>query len=273
MKPAPSRVSKPGIRNTMECRDIERLAELSLDGEIDVTDKADLEAHLVKCPGCKQTVSRRNFYQSQLRAKLQSSTDDMQIPAALRARIATNLQHEAHTSSGVPWRRVLPVSVVVAAALLVIWSPQSEATLDPEDPVRRHTKNLPPEVRARGSEREVHRFFEKNLAYRVAVPRPQTPRSNVRLVGARLSNIDNQDAAYVMYDHRGARISLFAYPKPRRFAMPSGFEERVVHGQPLLVGQHRGYNVVTWSQGQTVYSLVSDVDPSELIDLAVSTDR
>ncbi len=257
----------------MECRDIERLAELSLDGEIDANDKADLEAHLAKCPGCKNSVSGRSWYQAQLRAKLQSTSDNIQLPDDLRARIATQIHHEAHTSGRVPWRRLVPVSVAAAALLLVIWSPQSEATLDPEDPVRRHTKNLPPEVRARGSEREVHRFFEKNLKYRVAVPRPQTPRSNVRLVGARLSNIANQDAAYVMYDHRGARISLFAYPKPKRFGTPPGFEERRVHGQPLLVGQHRGYNVVTWSQGQTVYSLVSDVDASELIDLAVSTDR
>lgn len=257
----------------MDCRDIERLAELSLDGEIDAKEQAHLERHLAACPGCRGSVGSLNWYQAQLRAKLQSSSDDCLIPADLRSRIATNIQHEARRTTSAPWRRAVPISLGIGAILLLIWSPQSEATLDPEDSVRRHTRNLPPEVRARGSEREVHRFFEKNLAYRVAVPRPRSAGSNVRLVGARLSNIDNHDAAYLMYDHRGARISLFAYPKPKRFRKPTGFTERTVHGQPLLVGKHRGYNVVAWEQGQTVYSLVSDVDSSELIDLAVSTER
>ena len=30
---------------------------------------------------------------------------------------------------------------------------------------------------------------------------------------ARLSNLDQREAAYVMYDHRGAKISLFAFAK------------------------------------------------------------
>lgn len=273
MKARGSRVVVTERTSRMDCRDVERLAELSLDGEIDGKEQADLEVHLARCPACSRMVGARKWYQVQVRAKLQASTDEQPVPANLKNRIAATIQHEDKTTKSFPWRRAATVSVAACAILVGTWSSTGEATLDPEEPVSRHAKNLPPEVRARGSEREVRQFFEKTLNYHVAVPRPTRPTSNVRLVGARLSNIDNRDAAYVMYDQRGARISLFAYPKPHRFAMPSGFEERVVHGQHLRIGRHRGYNLVSWSSGQMVYALVSDVDADELVELAVSTER
>jgi anti-sigma factor RsiW len=119
----------------------------------------------------------------------------------------------------------------------------------------------------------VSRFLSAHLEYPVELPRFDEERSNVRLVGARLASIANRDAAYVMYDQRGARISLFAYPKPRRFAPPPGFGEREAHGRTLQVGTHRGYNVVTWLSGNTVYALVSEVDHDRLVELAASQDR
>jgi anti-sigma factor RsiW len=93
--------------------------------------------------------------------------------------------------------------------------------------------------------------------------------ASVQLVGGRLSNIKNRDAAYIMYDDRGARISLFAYPTDgNRVSVPSDFQERQIGNRSMMGGKHRGYNVVAWESGDVLYSLVSEVDPTELVQLA-----
>jgi anti-sigma factor RsiW len=147
------------------------------------------------------------------------------------------------------------------------WSWTSGPSLVPEEAISRHSINLPPELRADDAIRVQH-FLQKNLRYRVAVPSFQRQNPNVKLVGARLSSFDDREAAYMMYDHRGAKLSIFAYPKPQRFSKPNGFEEVRAGSHTLLVGNRRGYNVVAWDAGDVVYSMVSDLDSRELVDLA-----
>lgn len=147
----------------------------------------------------------------------------------------------------------------------------SEATSLIDETVARHSSNHPPEIRAgslteaQAREAKVRRFLSKNLRYPVSVPNLERDAS-VKLVGARLSNLRDRDAAIVMYDHRGARVSLFAVPTSD-FGSPEGFERLRVGPRELLVGQRRGYNVVSWREGSLMYSLVSNVDSGELVRL------
>lgn len=165
---------------------------------------------------------------------------------------------------------MVPASLALGAIATLSWSISSGPTLDPEEHVAHHSRNLPPEVRARDGER-LQQLFKKNLRYPVRVPRLSRPtHPNVQLVGGRLSHIENREAAYIMYDDRGARISLFAYPVEGRISMPKSFRQRSVGKRQMMVGKHRGYNVVAWESGDVLYSLVSDVDPGELVELAAT---
>lgn len=253
----------------MDCREAERFSDLSLDGETEPSEQAAFDAHVTACGRCAERYHAQSWYQHNLRQKLQESSDRLEPPSNLRLRIAAQMNEERRPLA---WGTPALVAAGVVAFAGVTWT-QTGATLDPEEPVARHTTNLPPEVRARGDVMEVSRFLSAHLEYPVELPRFKEESSNVRLVGARLASIANRDAAYVMYDQRGARISLFAYPKPRRFLPPPGFVEREVHGRTLQIGTHRGYNVVTWVSANTVYALVSEVDHDRLIDLAASQDR
>lgn len=257
----------------MDCREAERFADLSIDGEIEPSEQHELEGHLRACPGCRHAIGLRSWFEAQVRSKLRDQTEGVELPPGLRIRISARLREEARPSRVVPWGRFVPVGLILGTVILGSWTSASYRAFDPEEAVVRHTRNLPPEVTARGSGSEVERLFAKNLHYPVPVPRFDSKHPDVRLVGARLSSIQNRDAAYLMYDQRGARISLFAYPKEARFAKPEHFEERLVGGRPILVGRHRGYNVVAWEAGSMLYSLVSDVDHDELIQLAASPDQ
>lgn len=253
----------------MDCREAERFSDLSLDGETEPSEQAAFDAHVTSCGRCSERFHAQSWYQNNLRQKLQESSDRLEPPSNLKVRITAQISEERRP---LPWATPALVAAGLAAVAGFTWS-QAGGGLDPEEPVARHTHNLPPEVRARGDVMEVSRFLSAHLEYPVELPRFNEQSSNVRLVGARLASIANRDAAYVMYDQRGARISLFAYPKPRRFEPPPGFTEREAHGRTLQIGTHRGYNVVTWLSGNTVYALVSEVDHDRLVELAASQDR
>ncbi len=245
------------------------MANLSFDGEIAPVDQAALQDHLDRCTGCRQNVQDSGRFQAKLRQELQRSSDSWRAPEALQHRITGRIRANCPKHRG--YRAWVPVLVGVGTVLTVALISVQNPPLDPEETVAKHSRLLPPEVRAKGGHEEVRNFLKKNLQYPIRVPTfaPNKAR-DIRLVGARLSHIRNSDAAYMMYDQRGARISLFAYPKPPAFSKPRDFREEQVRGRPVMVGRHRGYSVVSWEQGELMYSLVSDVDRQELIQMVSS---
>ena len=72
----------------------------------------------------------------------------------------------------------------------------------------------------------------------------------------------------MMYDHRGARLSVFAYPHHGKGGLDArGFQRQRAGERDVYVGQRRGYNVVSWRDRGMNWSMVSDVDPGELVHL------
>lgn len=259
-------------RLTMECPEVDRLADLSLDGETDFAEQAEIERHLVVCTACRDKHEGRSWFHTSVRAKLRESSDELFAPPSLKSQIATQLRVEdRHTPGALRFGRAVPATLALGTIVILSWSMSSTPALDPEEPVAHHSRNLPPEVRARDGEK-LQQLFKRNLRYPVRVPRwaqaNDPSAANVQLVGGRLSNIKNRDAAYIMYDDRGARISLFAYPIDGRVSVPRNFQERRIGNRNVMVGKHRGYNVVAWEAGDVLYSLVSEVDPTELVQLA-----
>jgi len=254
----------------MDCRDAQRFVQLRLDDEIEPIDCLLLDRHLEGCTHCKTRVDREQRFHDQLRAKLQeASAAAVCTPAGLRSRILARADAEAKADR-FPVGRVVggALAVTVLAALSYGSSTPNQASIV-EETVARHSSNLPPEIRARAlDDEEVHEFLQRNLRYPIALPHFNRGAVPVRFVGARLSNIRDRDVAYMMYDQRGAKLSLFAYPSATGVALPEGFERRTVGDRELFVGRRRGYNVVSWKDRNLFYSLVSDVDPGELVQLA-----
>ena len=251
---------------TMDAREVERLADLSLDGELDPEEEARLRAELAASPESRQAFEKRSWFQAQVRDRLRDSCDSTPVPIGLRNRVSARLLSEAQSDQREHWRGWMPALAAVAMIGVLSWTCDGNAVLDPEEAVKRHVRNPPPEVRALGSTAPIRDFLRQNLDHRIRVPQFRRARGQVRLVGARLDNLSNRDAAFIMYDQRGARISLFAIPCGREPRM-SNFDARTVGTRRVLVGRHRGYSLVTWGQEGVVYSMVSDVDSEELVRL------
>ena len=249
----------------MDAREVERLADLSLDGELDPEEEVRLRAELAASPESRRAFEQRSWFQAKVRDRLRDSVDGTPVPIGLKNRVCARLTEEESQHSR--WRPWLPAAAVVLLVGLHAWTFDGNGVLDPEEAVRHHVKSPPPEVRALGSTAPIVEFLRENLDHRIRVPQFHPVRGQVRLVGARLDNLSRRDAAFIMYDQRGARISLFAIPCGRSVPAMSNFRARQVGDRRLMVGKHHDYSMVIWGEEGVLYSMVSAVDSEELVRL------
>ena len=259
----------------MDCRDASKLTALDIDGEIDAEDAKGLSEHLESCPFCKQRWETEKQVQSALRAQLESSVRaTSKAPSDLAHRIRTAGRAEVKPGRlsamiGVP--AFAGFALVVVSALVPSHS-EDRGTVSSvghrmtERAVLRHRSNLPAEFSANNYDApNLERVLSQHLPFRVRIPNDD---SQSRFVGARLSHIGRSDVAYLMYDHRGARLSVFAFPRGRGINAVDG--HRLVpqsdhKGRPIYVGRQKGHNVVSWSDNHTDFAVISDLDVKDMI--------
>jgi anti-sigma factor RsiW len=254
----------------MDCSELTRSIDAYLDGEFDVRERAEADAHLTGCPRCATLVESQGRLRAALRAKLREAMGYEgpagHAPPALRTRIHQALLRERRPL----WRRALaPVPLATLAACcagaLVVFAGQGSDDALVEEAVRRHNRDLPLEVTAAAVGVEsIPLWFAGKLDFNPTPPRFRE--TGVRVVGARLSHLRELPAAYIRYELPRGHAGLFIVDDPdRRFApsrrpfRPSPAAVRIVHA--------RGYNVAVWRHKEMAYSLVSDLDEQALTRL------
>jgi len=254
-----------------------------LDGELDPATSIEFERHVDACPDCQEFFEFEVSYRGQVREALGS----VKAPAALADRIRSSLDDaEAGKERGVvvsPWpqraRAVLPVTAAAAAVALIgtgiamdnLEDERADAML--EDVVRVHSSAVPADVsvtEVKGAEpvedsaATVARYFRGKVGFPV---RPaEFARRDVRLVGARLSNVRERQAAALFYELRGRRLTVVVTDAPvaqDAHVVPVGDER-------LQYENVRGYTVPMRRHGGLTYAFTGDVESDELLRLAAS---
>ncbi len=138
-----------------------------------------------------------------------------------------------------------------------------------EDVVRRHSSEHPAEIA--GPPQQVVGWFRGKLQFPVHPVEFQT--DGVRLLGARLSNVRERDAAAFYYDVRGQRVTVMVF-EPEQRALPGapflGARHVHVHGGDLYYRQVRGYTVPVREYDGLTYAFTGDLDRQSMIQLAAS---
>jgi len=244
----------------MTCSDLDPLIYPYLDGELDETERGYLEAHTAVCPGCRGRLSREAAFQGALRRSVQLRTR-APAPEALRAMLRAGIRKENRRVQMLSWARWGSLALAAAAAgvLYVEQRPGHREQLL-EDAALRYQRRLPYELTT-ASRADVERWFGDQMSTRV--PLPHLPGATI--AGARLSNLREHDAAYVVYqlpprEERGAdrRLGLFVLEDPEQ-EIPS-----VAAYPQISVGSVRGFSVASWRSGALVYELVSDMDEADM---------
>lgn len=287
------------------CEVFHRHVDAVIDGEVDPNTQIEFEQHLSECGPCRVHLSFARSFKRQLREAVIDSTPPTSPELADRIRKALDAEdaRRAAIERGAPIGasatrpplglsgvRLVPVkaryavpaaAAVVALAVLAAHeggNPDIDfdtAGLDPtptgmsgigylEDVVERHSREHPAEIS--GPPMQVASWFRDKLEFPV---RPiEFSRSDVRLVGARISSVRDRDAAAFYYDVHGRRVTVVVFEQPPpmfRVVRPTQ-----VAGRGIYIGHARGRTIPVVEHHGLSYAIAGDLDSRSLLQLAAS---
>lgn len=285
------------------CEVFRRHVDTVIDGEVDPNTQIDFEQHLADCGPCRVHLAFARSFKRQLRDAVLESSPAARAELTERIKKALDVEEarQRAAAGGVPIGataaarpplglsgvRLVPMkaryavpaaAAVVALAVLASYeggNPDVEldaagidATLTGvsylDDVVERHAREHPAEVS--GPPMQVASWFQGKLEFSV---RPiEFSRSDVRLVGARLSSVRDRDAAAFYYDVHGRRVTVVVFEGPT--PMPQAVQPTHVAGRALYIGHARGRTIPVVQHHGLSYAIAGDLDSRSLLQLAAS---
>jgi anti-sigma factor RsiW len=246
----------------MNCQEFEIALHAYVDAELSVSEMTAAEAHAAGCRHCGALARQEREFRQLLRRQPREAA-----PAALRASIRASLRRQARRTVARPWL-VVPTLAVAAAALLVVAllpAFRSAPSLVAElvDKHIAYAQLERPAELASSDPVEIAEWFRDRASLRVIVP-DYSP-AGIRLVGARIADADERKAAYLLYEKGHTLLSVFMLKSDRE--EPSG--RRVAfRGHDYVTAERKGYRTVAWTDGQSLFGLVSSLDYDALLECA-----
>lgn len=246
----------------MTCQEFEARLAPYVDGELDVSDTVAGDTHTAACWRCASLARREREFRGLLRRQPREAA-----PAELHARVRAELRAERRRRILVP-RLVAPAlaaaAAVAVAVLLPVWHQESPLVAELVDKHIAYAQVERPAELPSSNRAEITEWFT-HRGLRVAVP-DYTP-AGIRLVGARLAESHERKAAYLLYEKGRTLLSVFMVPVAGREAELPG--TRVSYrGQPYMTWEWKGHRTVSWTDGRTVFGLVSLLDYEALLECA-----
>jgi anti-sigma factor RsiW len=252
----------------LECRDLSTFLAAYVDGEFDGFEIVEIEQHLVSCESCRKSAA----LQQGLKAAVRRAA-----PAVAPVELVQSLQERLREADGPAggWDAVFknPLGVGLAAAAVgaaawflagglthpLLTRPQSSLL---DDGIAVHGLQLPLDYAATDAT-AVQDWLEKRLPFAARVPR--LPRGSLQ--GARLSHVHSHPAAVLSYDlpQSKGRVSLLIVDDMEDGSFLGA--ARQVADRQVWLSRSRGYNVVSWRTNEIVYSLISDLDERDVLQL------
>jgi anti-sigma factor RsiW len=259
----------------LRCPEIESFLPAYVDGEFEASERAEVESHLADCAACQHAVR----IQAALKDAVKRAAPQV-APIELRQSVRLMLREEE--PSGSRWDALLrnprAVGLLAAAVGAAVWflagglshpflPTRHSGFLD--DGIALHRRGLPLDYAA-SDVSSVQQWLQGRLDFAARVPRfRQGPAlQGPALQGVRLSQLQSRSAAALSYSvpqAPGRRVTLLIVDDPDD-GDPPGSVRRVADRQVWL-SSRRGYNVVSWRSNEIVYSLISDLDESDVLQL------
>jgi anti-sigma factor (TIGR02949 family) len=272
----------------MTCRFVQKHLGAFVDGELDPATQVEFDRHIAVCVGCQE---RRAFEES-MRRQVRSALGGARAPASLRGRIGAALDAAPEPEPSTedrggpgPLIRLLPlrlrhaVPLALAAGLLMAFlgdlpggaagSLNASTGVTPvlEDVVRLHSSELPADVRGEEPQ-QVARYFRNKVGF--AVRPAEFDRSDVKLLGGRVSSVRQRRAAALYYDVHGRRVTVVVFDDPLPVAPERALRVRF-GGRELMYQQVGGYVVPVRRYAGLNYAFTGDLDRETMLRLAASS--
>jgi anti-sigma factor RsiW len=256
------------------CDDRISSLDLLIDDEILTSDRDEVLTHVEGCEGCRAYVDSALA----LRQAVRFTPTSCRPPGDFRARLADAIREaEIPPAPSAPrqpwvWKMSLAVACLVVAfagiASGVFRTPRapSSTSAAPAPPqvagatairtpvldevVRWHRRQVPVEVAGPDAER-VAAWFVGKMDFPVRAPRL---RADAVLLGARLGNMQARDAALLIYEVDGTRLSVLIFEATHGAWMPGNLAASQVY-----VDNSSGYAVGLGHRDGTGYAFASEL--------------
>jgi len=249
------------------CENNQLLLDGYFDGELDLVRNLEFEEHVKSCPQCAQELRD----QQALRDSLRAANLYERAPESLRLRVRAAISPEARPQPIPIGRRPVLEWLAVAAAILIavflgakVLPSIGGKTQDlvAEEIVASHIRSMQAghllDVEST-DQHTVKPWFDGRLDF--APPVIDLTTQGFPLVGGRLDYIDHRNVAALVYQRQKHFINVFIWPEE-------------VKGTKLPEVQTiQGYNLVFWSHGGMVFCAASDLNVTELHQLAELLER
>ena len=258
----------------MNCDQVQKYIHAYLDGELGTDITVGVESHLDGCGRCREQMEFEVAFIDRVRSGMSSE----ELPSRLESDVRKMLWNEDKRTRRRRATRMVVGFAAAAALVIVAWvgivpllSPKQDLpSLPPleEQVVANVVKNPPLEVEHADAS-EVSEWFRGKIAF--AVEPPQfAQEAPSELVGARLYNVGDNDAAYLVYDVDGKKVTIQMFRSARAEDMLT--VDRNVHRLPTKNGgwvtTTRGYTVGVFNHRGVTYTVTSaDLDERALAGL------
>jgi anti-sigma factor (TIGR02949 family) len=243
----------------LRCAGVSRFIDTYIDGEFGEHERGELEAHLAECPECRQKVKQHVAWKAAVRA----AAPREKAPAALRNRVLRGIRKQA--APPLSWSRWAVRALPVAAACGVLGVLAfSKLRLSPvaADVVAKHQRNLPIEVS--GPPEQLKHWYQGKVDFPVRVP----VFGKASLRGGRLANVGDRQAAYLVYDAAGSKVSVFVFdPSDLRL---DAAQRRMIGNKEVYLDEQRGYNVLLYRERGVGVAIASDLDAERMVEMVSS---
>jgi anti-sigma factor RsiW len=228
----------------LDCREVERLLDAYLDGELDLARSLDCETHVESCVACAAAVEQGRALKGAI-----ARAPYFRAPESLRRKIAT-------PSRGLPYGW-MAMAASVAALALILWrvGAPGGSPLDREV-LAAHVRSLQASHLfdvASTDQHTVKPWFTGKLDFAPDVR--DLSAQGFPLVGGRLDYVGGRAIAALVYRRRQHTVNVFTWP--------DGGPDRAPRLESL-----QGFNLAHWRRGGMEWWAVSDASAADLEQLA-----
>jgi anti-sigma factor RsiW len=242
----------------MTCDEVKPLLNARMDNEIDPRQRAALDSHVKTCSSCATDLEELESLRSSIR-------DEMlyyKAPADLRNQVRLALRGAAYVEGGArrtDWRVWGAVAASVAFCALAsapfLVNARNQRQLVAEELLSAHERALAGRsVDVISTDQHtVKPWFNGKLPF--SPPVTDLASEGFPLEGGRVDYAGERPVAALVYDRRLHKIDVFVWPSAGQKAPPARFERN-------------GYNEISWTKGNFLFTAISDLNVAELAEFA-----
>jgi anti-sigma factor RsiW len=242
------------------CKELDPLFAPYVDGDAAPADRASVEAHLAKCPPCRDRIAEQRTVRSVLQARRPvlrgCAPGDLHARCAAHAPVPTAPSQPRARRRPIV-RRWIPLSVaatiLLAVAGIFLFSPNDRVEALATQLTLDHMTcfQLAPERLQHADALGAEQTWLAQHRWGIRVP-DSSPTNQLELLGVRRCGLGKGAVAHILYKWRGQPLSMFVVPRAVRSPVPV---------EPVA---RFGHEAVMWSDRDRTYVLLARAQPAEI---------